>query len=205
MTLADAGLMLTDRATAVIEYVVADRQLFAFLVTSDGTHVSVDGHAMDIRASDLAKRAERFRGQIGSRDFAFAGEARALYGLLLAPFRTRLAGKTHLVVVPDDALWNVPFQALIGPEGYLIETAAVSYAPSLAVLREIRRLPGPAGIRTLLAMGKAQFGPAPSALGPLPDAEIQVRLIRNIYGPDRSISYVGDEATESRFKIAAPR
>jgi CHAT domain-containing protein/Tfp pilus assembly protein PilF len=205
LTLADAGAMLTDRTTAVIEYVLADRQLFAFLVTSDGTRVSVDGHAIDVGASELAKRAERFRVQIGSRDLAFADDARALYALLLAPFRNRLVRRTHLIVVPDGALWSVPFQALIGPEGYLIETAAVSYAPSLAVLREIRRLPRPAGIRTLLAMGKAQFGPARSALGPLPDAEIQVRLIRDIYGPDRSVSYVGDEATESQFKIAAPR
>jgi CHAT domain-containing protein len=54
-------------------------------------------------------------------------------------------------------------------------------------------------------MGKSQFGrAAPSGLDPLPDAESQVRLIRDIYGADRSVSYVGTQATESQFKADAP-
>jgi CHAT domain-containing protein len=99
----------------------------------------------------------------------------------------------------------VPFQALRGPDGYLIEAAAVSYAPSITVLREIQRLPRPTGPRTLLAMGKSNFGPlSPSALEPLPEAETQVRLIRELYGPDQSVGFVGGEATETQFKATAP-
>jgi CHAT domain-containing protein len=44
-----------------------------------------------------------------------------------------------------------------------------------------------------------------SDLGPLPDAERQVRSIAALYGPDRSTLYVGVEAREDRFKAEAPR
>ena len=205
-TLEDANRIVADVETALIEYVVADRQLFAFLLTNDHGRIVVDGRAIDVTAADVARRAERFRLQIASRDFGVADDAQTLYGLLLAPFNERLAGKKRLIVVPDGALWNVPFHALKNADGYVIEQLAVSYAPSMTVLREIQRLPRPAGPRTLMAMGKAQFGSASaSSLDPLPDAELQVRLLRDVYGRDRSVTYLGNEATESRFRAEAPR
>ena len=62
-------------------------------------------------------------------------------------------------------------------------------------------------------MGKADFGakgatpavPLMSDLGPLPDAERQVRSIAAVYGPERSATYLGAEAREDRFKAEAPR
>jgi CHAT domain-containing protein/Tfp pilus assembly protein PilF len=207
LSMEDANRLLTDRATAIIEYVVADRRLYAFVLTTDGTRTAVDGRALDVGAVELAARAERFRDRVSTRDFAATEDARHLYEVLLEPIRQRIAGKSRIIVVPDGALWNVPFQALLGPDGYVIEAAAVSYAPSITVLREIQRLPRPSGARTLLAVGKSQFGPvsSSSALEALPEAEIQVRLIRDIYGPDRSVTYLGSDATESQFKAAAPR
>jgi CHAT domain-containing protein/Tfp pilus assembly protein PilF len=205
VTLADVTHILNDRTTAIVEYVVTGRELFALLLTSDGARVTVDGRAIDIGAAELARRTERFGQQVRSRDFGFADDARALYHLLLEPFKGRLAGKSRLIVVPDGPLWNVPFQALLSPDGYVIEAAAVSYTPSLTVLRKLLQLPRPARPRTLLAMAKSQFGPvSQSGLDPLPEAETQVRLIRDIYGPSRSVTYIGSEATETQFKAAAP-
>jgi len=204
LTMSDVRNVLTDHKTAIVEYVVADRQLFAFLLTNESGRVTVDGCAINIEAAQLARRTELFRERIGARDFAIESDARAFYHILLESFRGRLAGKSRVTVVPDGALWNLPFQALLGPEGYVIEAAAVSYAPSITVLREILQLPRTTGPRTLLAMAKSQFGAiSPSSLEPLPDAETQVRLLREIYGPERSVAYIGKEATESRFKAAA--
>jgi CHAT domain-containing protein len=138
-----------------------------------------------------------------------------MHDLLLAPARAALQGKTHLVVIPDGPLWDVPFQALQDSAGrYVIESAALSYVPSLTVLRETQRRPAGTGrARTLLAMGKADFGAggAPpavsfmSGLGPLPDAERQVRVIGDLYGPGRSATYLGADAREDKFKAEAPR
>jgi CHAT domain-containing protein len=86
----------------------------------------------------------------------------------------------------------------------VIEAAAVSYAPSLTALREIQTLPKSATPRTLFAMAKADF-PSLPALERLPDAEAQVRRIRDLYGPGRSAIFVGNDATKSRFKSTAPR
>jgi CHAT domain-containing protein/Tfp pilus assembly protein PilF len=201
--LPEASGILTDRTTAIVEYVLTNRQLFAFLLTNPGTRATVEARAIGNDVVALAKQVERFRAKIGSRDFGFGDDARSLYQTLLGPFRARLARMTRIIVVPDGVLWNVPFQALLGPDGYVIETAAVSYAPSITVLREIHTLPKAANPRTLFAMAKSRFGS--SSLEPLPEAEAQVRLIRDIYGPERSATYVDDDATESRFKASAPR
>jgi CHAT domain-containing protein/Tfp pilus assembly protein PilF len=204
LTVPDAGRLLTDRATAVVEYVVSNDRLFAFLATTDGTRVALDARALPVDRATLIRRVEHFRVAVSTRDFGFVDEARALYDTLLSPFGARLAGLSRIIMVPDGPLWNVPFQALRSPDGFVIEHAAVSYAPSLTALREIRGLPRPALPRTLFAMAKSDFAGTPG-LEPLPDAEAQVRLIRDAYGPERSATFVGADATETRFKAAAPR
>jgi CHAT domain-containing protein len=55
-----------------------------------------------------------------------------LYRELVAPFRSRLAGR-HLIVVPHDLLHYVPFHALHDGREHLIDSFAVSYAPSATV------------------------------------------------------------------------
>jgi CHAT domain-containing protein len=114
-------------------------------------------------------------------------------------------------VIPDGPLWNVPFQALQDGRGrFLIEHAAVSYAPSLTAMRDILRRPRRDDARGVLAMGKADFAALraqtglarPSELTPLPDAERQVRLVQALYGSSAT-AYVGAEASEERFKREA--
>jgi CHAT domain-containing protein len=92
----------------------------------------------------------------------------------------------------------------------VIESAAVSYAPSLAVLRQAldRKVSPRDRLPTLLAMGRSDFGPqvarAASVLPALPEAERQVRLIAAQYGPERSFTYLGMDAREDLFKTEAP-
>jgi CHAT domain-containing protein len=116
-----------------------------------------------------------------------------------------LAGRTLLVLVPDGPLWEVPFQALQDPGGrHLVETATVSYAPSLAVLRaNLRETRTKKEPRTVLSMGKADF--ASAGLAPLPEAELQAAELGKLYGASRSAVYLGREASEGRFKTEAPR
>ena len=74
------------------------------------------------------------------RDLGFRGSAAKLYQLLLKPAEAQLRGKTNIVIVPDQTVWDLPFQALItAANRYLIEDASISYAPSLTVLREVTR------------------------------------------------------------------
>jgi CHAT domain-containing protein len=204
---ADVNACLRDRHTAALEFVVTDTRVFALLAMRTGTGVAVEGRVVDADAATLARLAGRVRDQIGSRDQAFKATASDLFALLVKPFAAALEGVKTLVIVPDGALWNVPFQALLGPKGYLIESAAIAYAPSLTVLRETEQLPGRTGPPTVLAMGRSRFD-APAA-GPsfeqLPEADDQLRAIRDIYGPQRSLTLTGDEANETRLKAMADR
>src|SRR5262249_29379306 len=132
--------------------------------------------------------------------------ARALYDLLLKPAQAALQGKTNLILVPDDVLWELPFQALQPADNhFLLQDCILSYAPSLTVLREMRRLhdahhshlaslsaapasPAP----TLLALGnpalaqetraRAQFTRRGGHLVPLPQAEREVKTLGKLYG-----------------------
>ena len=135
-----AGALLVDSHSALLEYVVTSAKTFLFVITrkADGTS-DVRSYTLNIKETELAARAEQFRRQLAGRDLEFRGPARELYDLLLGPAQEQLAGKDALVIIPDGALWNLPFQALMTKEAYLIERQAVAYAPSLTALSEMRR------------------------------------------------------------------
>jgi CHAT domain-containing protein len=139
--------------------------------------------------------------------------------LLLKPARADLAGRNIIVIVPDGILWELPFQSLQESGGrYLIEDHAISYAPSLTVLREMTKLrtrdSSPAQ-STLLAFGnpalsgqtvdQAKAMQRDEKLGPLPEAEKEVKGLAAMYGPARSKVYVGTAASEERLKSEAGR
>jgi CHAT domain-containing protein len=213
-TVAEADGLLPDRSAALVEYAVTEEASYAFVLTRGDGGPRLQSYRLAAGRAVLAPLARRLRERLASRDLAFAEDARRLYDLLIVPARASLRGRAHLVIVPDGPLWDVPFQALRDPAGrYVVESAAVSYAPSLTVLRETLRRPTSGRPATLLAMGKADFGakgarPAValmSGLDPLPDAERQVRQIGALYGPERSSTWLGVEAREDRFKAEAPR
>jgi CHAT domain-containing protein/Tfp pilus assembly protein PilF len=192
---------------AALEYVVSERRTIGMLLRLDaGGRLDVTARVIPAGATDLERLSTRLRQRIAGRDLEFAADARAMYDLLLRPFPWEATAPETLIVVPDGPLWSVPFQALLGPSGFVIETAAVSYAPSLTVLRDIVRLPPRSGPPTLLAIGKADFGTSPGpSLPNLPQAEAQVRQIAALYGPRRASVLVGAAATEAGFKRTAPQ
>ena len=58
---------------------------------------------------------------------------RALYDALWQPYAARLQPYAHIVVVADDLLHYLPFQALFSGQDYVIDRHAISYAPGAAV------------------------------------------------------------------------
>jgi CHAT domain-containing protein len=144
-----------------------------------------------------------------------------LYDSLLKPAQAQLRLKTALVIVPDGVLWELPFQALMSARNhYLIEDCAISYAPSLTVLREMTKLrrnypPMMTAQPALLAFGNPVIGKETTErvqsvlmdekLLPLPEAEHQVKLLGQLYGTAQSRIYVGVEAREDRIKAEAAK
>ena len=152
---------------------------------------------------------------MAGRDLGFRASATKLFDLLLKPAQTQLKGKTKLIIVPDDKLWELPFQALrTSTTRFLIEDAAISYVPSLTVLREMTRRPkAQTAAPTLLAMGnpalgketieRATFALRDGKFEPLPEAESEVKAIGQLYGATRSKVFMGAAAREDRAKAEA--
>jgi CHAT domain-containing protein/Tfp pilus assembly protein PilF len=215
---AQAGALLPDVNTALLEFVVADEKTYLFVLTKSGA-VGVKVYPLEIKQKDLAERVARFRQMLSTSDNRFSKPSHELYDLLVKPAAAQLRGKTRLLIVPDGALWELPFQALQTSQNrYLIDDHAICYAPSLTVLREminIRRAREAHSLAapTLLAMGDPALGRQPGAqisaaltgegLDPLPEAKRQVRTLARLYGQDHSKIYVGPNATEEQFKAEA--
>src|SRR5262249_11757563 len=220
----ELNALLPDATSALLEYVVADDQTYLFAITKapGQAEAKVQVYTIPIKRGDLSKQTESFRAQLAGRDLGFRASARKLYDLLLKPAQGLLRGKSSLVIAPDDKLWELPFQALLAPDGrYVIEKSAVSYVPSLTVLREMKaqrgkRQPGrraeTAGY-ALLALGNPDIGEETiegptltlrnKKLSPLPEAEKEVKALGDLYGSAHSKVYIGAEAREDRFKAEA--
>jgi CHAT domain-containing protein len=213
--------LLRDEKSALLEYAVTDNQVYLFVLTKGAADSPVDLRALTlpIKRSDLAARVEKFRQRLANHDLDYGESASDLHNLLIKPAAEQLRNKTTLVIVPDDVLWDLPFQALQpAPNRYLIEDYAISYAPSLTVLNEMiakRRQRQDNDQMVLLGIGNPWLGnqrvagpgkvPMTEQLRPLPEAERQVKILGQLYGPGRSKIYIGAEAREERVKREAGR
>ena len=98
-----------------------------------------------------------------------------------------------MVFVPHDTLHYLPFHALPGRDGYLVETRAVTYAPSASALVDILQRSAPAR-ETILAMGNPDLG-IPSL--DLPGASSEVHSIKGALPADRAIRKTGGDQSAS--------
>ena len=213
----ELAALLPDAASALLEYVVTDNQTFLFVgaKAADQATADIQIYKLPIKRGELGGYIEAFRQQLAARDLGFRATATKLYDLLLKPAQAQLKDKTNLVIIPDDKLWELPFQALsTGANRYLIEDAALSYAPSLTVLREMTKRQKPRDAApTLLALGNPALGQETIAsaaltsragkLDPLPEAEAEVKALGRLYGAARSKVYTGGAASEDRVKAEA--
>ncbi len=223
VSLSQIAELLPAAKGALLEYVLTDSGVYLFVLTKADARrlapVDLRAYRLNVNAKELGVRAENFRRQIAARK-PFEQSARSLYDALLRPAAAQLRGQTTLVIVPDGPLWNLPFQALQSATGrFLIEDHAVSYAPSLTALREMKKSHRGSEQKSsdsvLLAFGNPMLSEQQTAragevlradkLEPLPEAEREVEALRALYGTERSRVYTGAEASEARFKQEAGR
>ena len=115
LKLEEASALLPDAASVLLEYVVTDDQTYLFAITKTAGPARAEVHVypLPIKRDELARQTEAFRQQLAGRDLGFRAAALKLYALLLKPAQSQLRGKTNLIIVPDDKLWDLPFQALL--------------------------------------------------------------------------------------------
>ena len=220
----DLAALADGGKTALLEYVVTEKECLAFVSRGGETQV----FRLPLAREALAARTRAFRQTLAGRDPDWRTAARALGNDLLAATRPAWDDARQLVIVPDGVLWELPFQTLIVPaaasadakskEATLVEKLPVSLAPSLAFLAQSNAgrpvpTPGSAGGRgaRLLALGAPTRGTQPAAgsalmtegeNAPLPDAGRQLRELGKLYG-DGSRVLIGNDAREETFKQLA--
>ena len=212
-----ASELLPDAGTAILEYAVAEAETWLFVLTRPAAPmaaVEVNVYRIPWGADRVKKSVEAFRQKIAKRDYNFTDSAQELYNRFLDPAAKQLQGKNTLVILPDGALWELPFQVLRHSNEYVLEKFAVLYAPSLAVLHENRtNVPSRPHETKLLGFGNPRLAAASREelqdrlrgvkLGPLPDAERELQSSAKTFGAQRSRVYLWSDALESRFKTEA--
>lgn len=203
----------TDEPVTVVEYVVTGKQTMAFVLTKDvlgatrleAVTIPVGQEAIDRQARELAEA-------MASRSLGYRAAAQRMYASLLAPLERLLKGKKTICIIPDGALWTVPFHALVTRDGkYVVDRHAIFYASSLALLRTSAGRPAEARSR-LIAFGNPSVGSNAQAtvrsafrditLGSLIDAEKEALSVSKMYG-EGARAYVREDARETVFKDEA--
>ncbi len=194
---------LLDEKSALLEYTIADDAIFLFVFTKARGQVEFKTYKIEIKREELTRRIERFRRMLAERNVLFASESRAIYDVILKPAAAQIAGKSNLTIVPDDGLWELPFQALQSAENqYVLDNASVSYSPSLTILREQRNNPRLTNVaaQKMLAFGNPTSSRTKANFAVLPEAEKQTLLLKNLYGAMNTRVFNRNDADESLFK-----
>jgi len=206
-----------DERTALLEYSLGEERSFLFVVTREG----LDSYVLP-GAERIADQVRLLRTTLEHENLLTRGTyhkaALQLYRDLVAPAAAALVGKSDLVIVPDRALYYVPFETLLDEEAgsrsfsalpYLLRRYSISYAPSasvLAGLRVPRAEPVSPGRKRLAAFAPFAMeggrGDQPTRAGegwslvPLPASSREVSAIAGLY-PGSAVELFGRDASET--------
>ncbi|QQS49014.1 MAG: CHAT domain-containing protein [Acidobacteriota bacterium] len=203
--------------TLFISYSVTQHKTWVFLISNRPEGIELDVKSLEISREDLRASVLSLHRGLAERSLSFNTISRKVYDILIGPIEGALAGRNKLCFIPDDILWDVPFQTLINKDSrYLIENHSVSYAPSLSVYLQMRRKRTPVLAdedNSLLAFGNPIIGDETvqairdqqrgDNFEPLPHAELEVKTVVPIFSRGKSMALLGAEAEERVFKAKA--
>jgi CHAT domain-containing protein/Tfp pilus assembly protein PilF len=150
--------------TALLEYAVTSgSEVTLFVVRRRQGKAEERVFSLHLGYDRLCKDAAAFRKACADPRSSYHELARQLYRQLLAPAQATLTGVKRLVICPDQALWDVPFAALMPDDRtFVADRITLSYAYSATGLLAAKALhvqahrARPTG--TLLALANPEFG-----------------------------------------------
>lgn len=124
---------LIDRETAILSYYITADQLSAFVITRD----KFAYHSEPLN-QDFLPNIDSFRHSLSNTSPEATYDpvyAISLYQTLIAPIRDKLKGMNRLIIIPDNSMNYLPFEALQDSDKkYLLEDFSVQYQYSTALL-----------------------------------------------------------------------
>lgn len=193
-----------------VEFALVNPASYALVVTRSSARVQVLPGADRIR-----REVDAFQKPLMAGD-ASGSEARALASSLFSAL-PELRSHPRLIVSPDGALHQVPFDLLEANDGKrLLESHVVTYVPSGEVLAAIRRNKAAPAARPVLALGASfsnglslsavsglardAFDLDPTKLRPLPSVDDEARSVGALLGAEQSAVLTDTAATEDALK-----
>lgn len=190
--------LVADEKTVVLSFAVTTDEKIAIFIITGGKVKAVLSSA---KYSEVVRQIRTLRKEISTFVPGFKQTARNLYRALLSPVEKDIAAAEKLIVVPDKALWELPFQTLITDSNrYLIETHQISYVPSLHFLKTAQQIEkeNPQSFKFLAFANSVN-----AQTTPLKHAEREATEISKLYQP--GTVFVRRTASESNFKQQAAK
>jgi CHAT domain-containing protein len=161
---------LPEGATALV-YASLPGELLVWTVSREGVRLTREA---ELGAKELRRQIVAAGGPITSATLNFAAT--------LIPPTVSLAPDRTLLIVPDGALYDLPFASLAMPDGrYLIEHTQLVLAPSLTVARATSRQPlASQGSPLLVGAGDAVES---AGLAQLPHVAEEIASLKELYPP----------------------
>lgn len=139
--------IVQSNKTAIVDYLVGTKSTVMFTLDASGR---LTAYRLSVGKEELQKQVAALLVASGkTEETARATEHRLLQALFaeLLPEEARKVLPPNpdqtVVVIPDSVLFNLPFAALISPQGkYWIESHTLTMAPSLSVLMDSPRYSG---------------------------------------------------------------
>ncbi|MBN2366951.1 MAG: CHAT domain-containing protein [Calditrichaeota bacterium] len=133
----------------LLEYMMTGTNTIIFALTRENLQVLVNPHGRDFirgRITLFLGTAVRYMDEKKLTEEHWKVPLRELYDVLILPVEIAglLAGKSHLIIVPQGILHNLPFQVLLitgenreeidRRQRFLVEDYTISYSPSASLL-----------------------------------------------------------------------
>ncbi|MFS8086799.1 MAG: CHAT domain-containing protein, partial [Acidobacteriota bacterium] len=186
-----------NAGTALVEYVLGERNLVIFVLTSEG----LQAKTVPVRAADLQVKVETLRDlMLRKNTNEWKLPAAGLYQTLIAPIEDAgwLRGIKRVYIAPHAILHYLPFAALLKNTGnqsrFLIDDYILAYLPAAAALVYVEK--PTRSSRSVLAMAPAN-----------PRLQYTQQESQSISGlfPAQNKLLLGTRATESSFNQLANR
>lgn len=123
-----------DNSTALLSYHMGEKEMLVFLISANQFDYFISP-INPIFLSDLDSFKLSLHNISSDEKYNGSLQAHNLYKKLVDPIRSSLAQKKRLIIIPDDELNYLPFEALQDDNNkYLIESFSVQYQYSTALL-----------------------------------------------------------------------
>ncbi|HBY56467.1 MAG TPA: hypothetical protein DEG96_01160 [Candidatus Atribacteria bacterium] len=184
---------ILDKEIVLLDYYNTEDRILVWAIEQGG----VKTKEISIKDINLNKKIEEARKAFTATegDYDYQKICEELYRILFTPVEALIGDKTTIGIIPHRSLFYLPFQALKGEDGFLVDRYNLFYVPSASVyyycLGKNR-----GNQESYLGFGNPSFEGTDLPSLPLSAEEVKITARNFIYND----VFIGKEATETKFK-----